>query len=138
MLTTVVNVAVFYAAISYFFWSFSNRGKDIGIPPNHVFFEFLNNQQIQMNWVFLITTFVALAIIAVIGYVVSHRVAGPLHRLIKHFQDVADGKTLQDVTFRSNDYFSEVAENYNKQLVFLRSKIETVNRKDSQKSENKS
>lgn len=121
-ITSVLTVAVFYGSLSYFFWSFTQRGVTLGLPSHHVFFEFMREQQVQMNWVFLVTAILVWVVILIIGWVVSHRVAGPLHRLMKHFQDVADGKTINDVTFRTNDYFSEVAESYNRQLSYFRNR----------------
>ena len=44
----------------------------------------------------------------------SHRVAGPMVRLRREFQNLAAGKFVAPVRFRDKDFFHEVAEDFNK------------------------
>ena len=108
-----VSTAIFYGANQYFFWKFAQRGQEIGLPRGHIFFEFLAEQQSSMNLIFGITGVVSFAALTVGGLLLSHRVAGPLHRFKSHLRDVASGKTMSDVSFREKDYFPEVAADFN-------------------------
>lgn len=109
-------IGVFYGANYYFFNKFIQQGKALGLPADHVFFEFIHEQQHTMNWVFSVTSGVAFAVILVGGLILSHRVAGPLHRLQQHILDVTAGKTTHDVKFRKKDFFPELAIAYNRQM----------------------
>lgn len=109
-------IGVFYGANWYFFEKFWDQGVALGLPTDHVFFEFLRDQRREMFWIFLATSSVVFAAVCSIGLILSHRVAGPLYRLRKHVMDVADGNTVDDVKFRTGDHFQEVAAAYNLQM----------------------
>jgi sensor histidine kinase YesM len=111
-------IAIFYGA--WFFRKFAMQGRELGLPADHVFFEFLREQSNTMNLIFAITSLLALVGIAVAGLILSHRIAGPLYRLRKHLDAVAAGTTLGDVKFREKDYFPEVADAYNRQIARFR------------------
>ncbi|MGK5085451.1 hypothetical protein WDW37_19355 [Bdellovibrionota bacterium FG-1] len=109
-------IGFFYAADAYFFWKFHQLGEGLGLPSNHVFFQFLAEQQGTKNFYYGISAAVALTFLTIWGLVLSHRVAGPLYRLKKHLIRVAQGETISDVRFRKNDFFQEVADAYNLQM----------------------
>jgi nitrogen fixation/metabolism regulation signal transduction histidine kinase len=109
-------IAVFYGANWYFFEKFWEQGVALGLPQDHVFFEFLRDQRREMFYIFLATACVAFAAVCSLGLMLSHRVAGPLYRLQKHILDVAEGRTDDNVKFRQKDYFQEVASAYNLQM----------------------
>ena len=69
-----------------------------------------------MEKVFLAVGFTNVMVIFVGGLVLSHRVAGPLFKIQKHMNDVAEGFTHGHVNFRRNDYFGELADAYNRVL----------------------
>lgn len=77
----------------------------------------------------LLTTFFAASSVAIFvfttiaGLVFSNRVAGPLYRLREHCEKVAHGETCDDVSFRKGDYFDDLADAYNRQMAYLRSKL---------------
>jgi methyl-accepting chemotaxis protein len=120
---SVVTIGFFYLADAYFFWKFSQLGKGLGLPPNHVFFQFLDEQKSSKNLYYAVTAAVSIAVLGVWGLLLSHRVAGPLYRLKKHLQAVAEGKTVSDVRFREGDFFPEVADAYNEQMVKYRAAV---------------
>lgn len=113
-------IGIFFLANNHFFQKFNQQGKALGLPGDHVYFQFIAEQQGEMNVIFGITAGVTFVLMGVIGLIMSHRVAGPMYRLKKHLTSVADGETLADVNFRKNDYFPEVADAYNKQLARFR------------------
>ena len=107
-------IAIFYGAVTYFFWRLNQMGQAAGLPPTHVFYEFLHDQRRVMNGVFLITALVAFVVIFVSGLVLSHRIAGPIERLKSHLARVTDGETEAELTFRERDYFDDLPEPVNR------------------------
>jgi hypothetical protein len=118
-LIAVFAIGIFYAANLYFFSDFVKTGQAIGLPPDHVFFQFISNQKLVMNQIFAVTAGLVAVVLAVGGLFFSHRIAGPLYRLNQHMREVALGRTTQGVHFRDGDFFLEVAESYNSQLKTL-------------------
>jgi len=47
------------------------------------------------------------------GFWLSNCMAGPLYRLKRHMDDVANGKTDAEIQFRKNDYGADLAEAFN-------------------------
>lgn len=47
------------------------------------------------------------------GVFLTHRIAGPLHRLVLHLRKVAEGEKTGALTFRKGDYFQDLAESLN-------------------------
>jgi hypothetical protein len=117
---SLVTIGVFYAADAYFFWKFSQLGQGLGLPSNHVFFQFIEEQRSTKNFYYAITAGVTLSFLVIWGVLLSHRVAGPLYHLCRHAKQVALGESTSDVHFRKGDFFQEVAEAYNEQMVRYR------------------
>ena len=114
---TVINIAVFYFCIRYFFQVFVDMGQEIGLPSNHVYFMFMEDQMLTMNIVFLVTSIVTICLLMIFGVLISHKIAGPMYRFCNHLTDIAEGKKeSSEIKFRDNDFFPEVAECYNKTL----------------------
>lgn len=112
----------YYSAIYYFFWKFRTLGANVRLNHEHIFFKFLEQQQHTMNWVWFCVGLFSILIISLSGLILSHKVAGPLFKLHTHMKSVAQGETLQNISFRERDYFLEVAQAYNEQLKKLSQK----------------
>jgi len=104
---------VFFTANQYFFWKFTQKGRALGLPTDHVFFRFIHDQQTMMNWIYLITAFVAFGILIYSGLFLSNKVAGPLYRLKNYLKDYGDGKIDKKLTFRKKDFFLEIPTHVN-------------------------
>ena len=92
-------------------------GLEIGLPKNHVYFMFMEDQMLTMNIVFLVTSLVTVGFLMFFGVYISHKIAGPLYRFCNHMNDIASGnKTPSEIRFRDGDFFPEVAESYNKTI----------------------
>ena len=72
---TVVNIAIFYSCIRYFFQVFVDMGVEIGLPKNHVYFMFMEDQMLTMNIVFLISSIVTIGLLMIFGVFISHKIA---------------------------------------------------------------
>jgi methyl-accepting chemotaxis protein len=110
----ISTIAIFYGAVSYFFWRLRGMGVAAGLPPTHVFFEFLHDQRVIMNGVFLVTALLAFVVLFASGLVLSHRIAGPIERLKSHLDRLTGGETEAELTFRERDYFDDLPEPVNR------------------------
>lgn len=110
---SLLSLCTFYFAILYFFWSFEQRGINLGIPPEHIFFRYIAEEKIAMNNIFIVASIIVLAITTLGALVLSHRVAGPLYRLRQHLHQISSMQTLKTVKFRRGDFFRELEESFN-------------------------
>lgn len=113
--------AIFWGATQYFFYRFTQQGVALGLPADHIFFQFIRSQQIQMNWIFALTATLVAVAISIWGLLMSHRVSGPLYRLKIHLEKMTASGNLSPVKFRDKDYFPELAESFNKFMTRIQS-----------------
>ena len=113
ILLAVINILVFYGCVYYFFDIFYAKGLEIGLPENHVFFMFMEDQINQMTDIFVITSLVTVLILLVAGVLISHRIAGPMYRMNMDLRDMAEKKELKNLKFRKKDFFQEIPEAFN-------------------------
>jgi hypothetical protein len=112
-ITSFLGMSVFFIASNYFFWSFKNLGKTYGIPENHIFFTFINDQGHKMNMIFLVSSIVFFFISSIGALFLSHRVAGPIHRITTHLTMLNEKQEIKEVKFRSGDFFMELQDAFN-------------------------
>jgi signal transduction histidine kinase len=101
-------ICTFFAAHYYFFWKLKKLGQAIALEPDHIYFRFLEGQSEQMFLIFLICSFVAILLVFILGLMLSHKIAGPIHRLKMYMTDMSQGQELGDLSFRKGDYFLEL------------------------------
>lgn len=112
----IVTVAVFYGAKVFFFHEVRAYLMTMGFQPDHALFEFLSKQSVTMDLIFATAAILESAFLAWIGLKLSHRVAGPLHRLRTEMLRTAQGGEVKHLKFRDGDYFNELAGAYNEQM----------------------
>jgi hypothetical protein len=115
-----------YFAQSYFFAEFERMGVSLGLPADHAWFRFLNEQRTILMQILGVASGVSFVFTLGFGWIVSHRIAGPLHRLKVHMVRVALGSTRAEVAFREGDFFPELARAYNLQLRRMKRDLERV------------
>jgi predicted membrane-bound mannosyltransferase len=108
-----VIIAIFYGANVYFFWRFAQKGREAGLPPDHIFFKFIAQQARTMDYIFLATALFAFAFLLIYGFYLSNRVAGALWRLETHIRQLISTGQYKQLRFRKKDYFHEIAEAIN-------------------------
>ena len=96
----------------YFLQEFVKLGTEAGLPREHVFFSFLEQQRIVLNRLFVGATLGTLLTLGLGGLYLSHKIAGPIYKLTQHLKAtrVSD---LKPVKFRKGDYFPELEEAFN-------------------------
>lgn len=105
---SLAPICAFFAAHHYFFWKLKSLGEEIQLDEGHIYFRFLEAQSNQMFWIFLICSLLAVVTVAFLGLILSHRIAGPIHRLKTHMIQLTEGKALARLSFRKDDYFVEL------------------------------
>ncbi len=118
LLLAAVSSLIMFATVQYQFNKFDLAGKEMKLSEGHFYFQLLNQQHQDFNTMFVYMGIINFLILVFAGFRLSHRVAGPLHRLKVHSERVIQGETTTELRFRKGDYFQDVAEAYNKQLHF--------------------
>jgi signal transduction histidine kinase len=113
VITAMVMIGIFYGANIYFINEFREMGQSIGLASDHVFFEFLDEQNSKLTLFFAVSAAVAFVMLCLASLFMSHRVAGPLYRLSGYMQDICEEKDVDEVKFRKRDFFPELAEGMN-------------------------
>ena len=108
-LSTVILTFSFLAANHFFFEKFMKQGEALSIPPNHLYFKFLEQQKATMNSIFIVTALVILLVNVIYGMYMSNRIAGPLYRLQKYPEEDLDRNSMSPLKFRKNELLSRVA-----------------------------
>lgn len=106
-------MVIFFGAITYFFWKFESLGLASGLPADHVFFQFIIVQKKAMYWVLLLAVGITCCFTLGMSLILSHQVAGPIHKICAHLKELANSNELKEVRFRKNDFFPELAEAFN-------------------------
>lgn len=81
----------------------------------------------QMFWLLVFFQLLFLAVTFVISLFMSHRIAGPLYKLSRFFDEVGRGHLNQDLHFRKQDYFTDLAADFNLMLKGIRSQYQHHN-----------
>lgn len=115
-LSLIINLLT----INLFFMKFKNLGIKNGLNESDMYFNFLSNQQFQLNLYFLISSLIVLIVIIVGGFYLSHKVAGPLYRLVHDIQKNIERKEFKEINFRKGDFFMEVQDSFNAYNRYLR------------------
>jgi len=109
---SAVTSLIYLASNYVFFMHLKEMGMEQKLPPDALYFKFLEQQEWQMGVIFLITTAVSVAIIVGFGVFASHRIAGPIYRMCQHLRST-DPQRHEQVKFRKGDFFPELADSFN-------------------------
>lgn len=101
-----ITTICLYSTTFLFFYRMKQKALNVGIPDGHIFFKFLSNQKQDLDTLFLgLATFNFLLLIGV-GFIISHRIAGPIFKLKKQMgQPSAE---MDDYKLRETDFFREL------------------------------
>jgi hypothetical protein len=99
---------------TYSFKQQIKNGQMLNLPESHPYFVFYNEFQDKTIFVFFLSLAISFILAIAVGLIVSHRIAGPLVKLKKHLQKVAeDQEKDHPIYFREGDFFRDIAETYN-------------------------
>ena len=103
---------MFYFVVREHFKELHTLGEQIGLSESSPYFQFITSQHENMFIYYLVFSAIALVIGFVAGLYITHKIAGPMHRLEKHFESL-EGKEYEQFSFRDGDYFSSIPEKVN-------------------------
>lgn len=110
LLTTIIMFALVY----FVFMQFLSKGREIGLPADHVYFQFVD---LQINFfikAFIPCAMLTLGIFIVGGLLLSHKIAGPIYRFTNFLKGLENSNYKESsVSFRQGDFFLEVSEEFN-------------------------
>ena len=112
----IAGMAAFalYLSNALFMAKIVGIGNSLGLPADHPFWRFINEQKLVLNSVFLLTAAGVSILIVVLGLIISHRIAGPIYRMQSHLDDLARTGEVKELNFREKDYFPEMADSINR------------------------
>jgi hypothetical protein len=102
LLTTVT----LYSTTFLFFYRLKHKALDVGIPDGHIFYRFLADQKHDLDLLFLLLVLVNLLILLGVGFVVSHRIAGPILKLKNYLRDLSPAS--RSFNLRQGDFFRDL------------------------------
>ncbi len=73
----------------------------------------LEKTRSDLLWLLVLMQGILIILTFLVSIFMSHKIAGPLYRLRKFFQEARTGNIEQRLRFRKGDYFPELAEDYN-------------------------
>lgn len=101
-----ITTVSLYSTTFLFFYRMKQKALNVGIPDGHVFFKFLSNQKHDLDTLFIgLAVFNFLLLISV-GFVISHRIAGPIFKLKKQMGQATP--ELDEYKLRETDFFQEL------------------------------
>ena len=112
----------FYASQKYFFYTFFNLSKAIGLGESDSFVRMLHAQEKAMTHIFTGTMLLVTCVTLLYALYFSHRIAGPLYRLHQYLRQKIEGAELKELRFRGGDYFTELADVTNELFHSLKDK----------------
>jgi hypothetical protein len=113
----IASLAAAFGGATYVLDRSQTAMIEAGLPPHHPMFAFLAEQEKTLGAVFVIIAVIALAVGMTVGLWISHRVAGPIYRMRRHLEEAAAGRAPKPIRFRKDDYFQELADAYNEELI---------------------
>jgi len=110
---TAIALVVFYTANAIFIYNFEELGAKLNLPANHIFFKFIAKQESKLNLIFGISAIVLAALQIPLGLVLSHKIAGPIHRFTKTLKSWRKKEDEQHIKCREGDFFPEMFDSFN-------------------------
>ncbi len=120
---SLLTFGIFYCGFWILLDVLNMYAKDI---PNGV--ETVKGIRAEMNYVLLSVIVGMILVDAIIAIYTMNKVAGPLYRFHNHLTNNTDNGKMTPLSFRKGDFFTELADAYNRLVVKIN--IENGSRKD--------
>ncbi len=95
-----------YSTTYLFFHRLVQKGLSVGIPQGHIFYRFLQDQKSDLDWLFVGLAIFNLALLLGVGFIISHRVAGPIFKLKQYLSGIDQETEL--FALRKKDYLKDL------------------------------
>lgn len=126
LVLAVAIIVNYFLTVRYFFSNFLKFGEQLGLKPNHPFFDFIIQQQSAFVGILIVTSIITFFVIVASGFIISHKVAGPIKKLENTLNKPLDDlNDIPNLKFRKDDFFLEIEDAFNKFIERLRSITKT-------------
>lgn len=127
----LTGFAVIYITNLWYLNMLVEQGRELGLDPGSVYFEFVDHQRKLMNIAFLVVCTTVFAVLMVAGLLLSHKIAGPVYRVQKYTREVIAGEEPPGpVSLRKGDFFPELATIVNDLVAHASKEAEVVPEED--------
>jgi methyl-accepting chemotaxis protein len=100
-----------------------NYVTGLNLTSNHPAIAVIAEREAEFDRVVVAAILIQFILFNVAAIFMSHRIAGPIHRLTRHLESVGEGGDPVDLKFRKDDFYAEVAVSVNKVMSRLRTLI---------------
>lgn len=107
---------IIYQLFEYFVRYMANDPTGPGVAV-------LQQTKQEMVWLLVLLQIIFLTVTFLISIFVSHKIAGPLYKLRKFFEQAERGEWSGKLFFRKRDHFPELAESYNEMMAAIRARV---------------
>ncbi|OFZ54729.1 MAG: hypothetical protein A2428_00890 [Bdellovibrionales bacterium RIFOXYC1_FULL_54_43] len=94
------------------------------VDPSGPAFPVIEKTRMEILWFLIFFQAIVMALAFLISIFISHRIAGPLYKLGRFFQQAKTGNLTEELAFRKKDHFPELADQYNDMVRGLRGIME--------------
>lgn len=120
-IATMMGISVgiglaYFAAAQIFFHNFTAMGEAFSLSANHVFFQFIREQQTYLNWVFSLTTVFMMGGMLFYGFYMSQQVTKPLQKIKQHLRAYREEGLRAPLQLNQSEFFKELARELNATL----------------------
>ena len=102
-----------YFTVHRSFDNLRSIGERMKLSNSSGYMKFINAQEVMFSDSMLVFVAIAMAVSLIITIVLSHKVAGPIYRIKKYFQDF-DKSNPSELSFRKGDFFNDIPDIVNK------------------------
>lgn len=117
VLLNLISLGVFAGALKFYFQRYTSAAEAKGLPPDHLFFNFIGLQETYMWQVFAVIAVVSIILIALAALYASHSFVGPLDKMQNQLTGYISGQTAwRPMVLRKNDVLFDLSTNINKAI----------------------
>ncbi len=113
LVASVLILAAFLFANYLLFDQVQEIGNSLGIASANVFTQSLDMVFTWYNYMIISVGLIVVAVLMVMMLVITHRIAGPIYKLLMYLEKIQNGEQSYPVKFREGDFFPELAEAIN-------------------------
>ena len=104
---TLTILLIIFSFHNYYFQHLISVGKQLKLQAGHPYFTLLEEQRMSFQKYFLIMSSVIVVFTLTVSTYFSHKIAGPLYRIRKYFEDELASKDVP-ARIRKNDFFQDL------------------------------
>ena len=118
-IVSLLAISLLFVSNVWFFRNMEHEALSVGLTRDNPYFDFLQEQKSALSTLYFAVSGVVFALMMGLGFLYSHRIAGPLYHLDRNMRRIANGEPPAPLKFRRRDQFLELVESFNAMIVKL-------------------